>query len=261
MDNGLIKPIKEINTFHELLETQKKVWGLEDIDVVPTHLLKVVSDEMGPKAVILGYFLDDEIIGFTLTLPTSNPQEVIMHMLAVATDFQRKNVGYNLMLKLRELMLSQNIDKIFWTFDPLESVNANLYIRKLGGIITRHSVDYYGPIESRMHSGFPTDRFIVEWNIRNKHVENRIKDSGKGNCSSSQLNCPCDDSEVQFVEIPLNIQELKKEDISGAIKIRMETRSKFEEIIEKSNYVGLDFIYDKINRKGSYIFKKPLSKL
>jgi len=52
------------------------------------------------------------------------------------------------MLELRKIMLVQdNNDRIFWTYDPLESINANLYIKKLGGVIFHHLIDYYGYIK------------------------------------------------------------------------------------------------------------------
>lgn len=251
-----IKPITEINDFRELHLIQRKVWGIDDIEVVPIHILKVISDKMSPNGIVLGYYMEGKIIGFILTFPTSNSKEVILHMLAVSTDYQRQGIGYKLMIKLREIMLGHDIEKIFWTYDPLESVNANLYIRKLGGIITQHYLNYYEQIGTGLNSDLPTDRFIVEWNIKNEHVKNKIESSGMENNSKSQLNS-FDDGYVQrLVNIPHNIQELKRENISKANATRIETRTEFEDIITRSNYIGLDFVYDKDKLIGTYIFKK-----
>ena len=142
-------------------------------------------------------------------------------------------------------MLTLDINKIFWTYDPLESVNANLYIKKLGGVIFRHLIDYYGSINSKIHSGLPTDRFIVEWSIRSQPVEDRI---------NGQVGHIYDSKDTKNVEIPLNIQELKNKDINAAIDWRMKTRKLFDEYIEKQKLIGLDFVYDQINQKGIYIF-------
>ncbi|HEY9247259.1 MAG TPA: GNAT family N-acetyltransferase [Candidatus Methanoperedens sp.] len=250
MGSENIKRLEEMGEFYELLIVQRDAWGFEEIDVLPPHTLKAVSSLMGPNGIVLGYFIDEKLIGYLLTFPTSNPGEILLDMLAVSPDYQGKGVGYDLMLELRKTMLAQNINKIFWTYDPLESVNANLYIKKLGGIIFRHLIDYYGSIDSRIHSGLPTDRFMVEWKIRSRHVENKIKNINE------EVDYVYDNRETRHVEIPLNIQELKKKDINLAIEWRMKTRKLFDEYIEKKKLKGLDFITDRINKKGTYIFKR-----
>jgi len=249
MEGEYIKPLKEMNEFSELVTIQRDVWGLMDIDVIPAHIFMDASNLMGPNGIVLGYFIDEKLIGYILTFPTSNPREVLVDMLAVSPDYQGKGIGYKLSLELRKIMLILDINKIFWMYDPLESLNANLYIRKIGGIITRYFIDYYGSINSKIHSGLPTDRFKVEWDIQSKPVENRIKNgSGKTNHIS-------DGKDTKYVEIPLNIQELKEKDINIAIEWRMKTRKLFDEYIEKENLIGTDFVYDPVNKKGIYIFE------
>lgn len=252
MEGEYIRRLKEMDEFYELVIVQRDVWGYEDIDIIPAHIFRDASNLMGPNGIVLGYFIDEKLIGYNLTFPTSNPREVLADMLAVSPDYQSKGIGYKLSLELRKIMLTLDIDKIFWTYDPLESVNANLYIKKLGGVISRHLIDYYGSINSKTHSGLPTDRFIVEWNIRSKRVENRIKN---GNEKTNHIS---DNKDIKYVEIPLNIQELKNKDINVAIEWRMKTRKLFEEYIEKQNLVGIDFVHDQINQKGIYIFKRGL---
>lgn len=171
-----------------------------------------------------------------------------MHQVGVSPDNQRKGVGYQLMLELRRSMLDRKVKKIFWTYDPLESINANLYIRKLGGIITRHFTDYYGKTTSKLHLGIPTDRFRVEWNIRDKRVHETIR---LGHVPEIPQ-----DQDAKCVDVPLNIQELKDKNPSEAIKWRMKTRKLFDGYIEKRKFVGVDFVCDKINQKGTYVFKK-----
>ncbi len=252
MEGEYIRRLKEMDEFDELVIVQRDVWGLEDIDVIPAHIFRDASNLMGPNGIVLGYFIDEKLIGYILTFPTSNPKNVLVDMLAVSPDYQSKGIGYRLSLELRTIMLTLDINKIFWTYDPLESVNANLYIRKLGGIITHHLIDYYGSISSKIHSGLPTDRFIVEWKIRSKRVENRIKNGNE------KINHISDKKDTKYVEIPLNIQELKNKDINVAIEWRSTTRKLFDGYIVKQKLIGIDFIHDQINQKGIYIFKRGL---
>jgi len=65
-------------------------------------------------------------------------------------------------------------------------------------------------------------------------------------------------SDTKYVEIPLNIQELKNKEINVAIEWRMKTRNLFDEYIEKQKLVRINFVHDQINQKGIYIFKRGL---
>jgi predicted GNAT superfamily acetyltransferase len=231
-----IKTIRNVNEFSELINIQREAWGLADIDMVPLNILKAVSDMLGPNGIVLGYFIDEKIVGFIMTLPSSNPKEVLAHIGAVYPEYQNRGIFYKINLELHKIMRLHNVDKIFGTYDPLESINANLYIRKLGGIVTRHYVNYYGELNSKIHSGLPTDRFRIEWNLNKKEIYR--------------------DEDVRYVDIPLNIQELKNKNLNDAIEWRMKTRKLFDELIEQQKYIGVDFIVDQVNQKGKYVFKK-----
>ena len=253
MEHEDIRPIKNIKEINELLFIQKEVWGLKDIDIVPVHIFKAVSGFMGPKGIILGYFIDGKLSAYLLTFPTSNPKEVFGGMLAVSKNYQHKGIGYKLNLELRKIMLAHDVDKISWTYDPLESVNANLYLNKLGGIITHHFTDYYGGLNSQLHFGLSTDRFKVEWNIKEPPIKEEIDGKIKKNYEYKKNDC----SDIRYVEIPLNIQHIKKINIEEALEWRMKTRALFDKYIEKQKLIGINFIRDIVNQKGIYVFKKP----
>lgn len=240
MEHGFIEKIQNMDEFSELINIQRDAWGFTDIDIVPLHILKVVADLLKPNGLILGYFLDEQIVGFVMTLPTSNPKEVLAHIGAVSQKYQKQGIFYNLLYELKKIMKSNNVDKIFGTYDPLESINAHLYIKKLGGIVTRHHKNYYAEINSRIHSDLPTDRFRIEWNV------------------NEGMNYTFDGDDIKYVEIPLNIQEVKNIDINEAIKWRMKTRKLFDQYVEKQNFIGVDFVVDQVNQKGIYVFKKRL---
>lgn len=248
-----IRPITTAEEFSELLSMQKEIWGLADIDVVPAHTFKAVSSFMGPNGTVLGYFLDGKMVGYVLTFPTSNPKEALCDMMGVAKNHQSEGIGYKLALELREIMLQSDVKTVFWTYDPLESVNANLYLAKLGGIVTRHYKDFYGVVTSQTHSGMPTDRFKVEWSIRSKHVEERIESRINGNHVRNTTDRP----DTKQVEIPLNIQDLRNKNMKEALEWRMRTRAQFDDYVEKQKLIGTDFAFDPINQKGVYIFEEP----
>jgi predicted GNAT superfamily acetyltransferase len=252
MERESIRPITAVQEFSELLSMQKEIWGLTDRDVVPVHTFKAVSSFMGPNGMVLGYFLNGKMAGYALTFPTSNQKEVLCDMLGVSKNCQSKGIGYKLALALRTILLQNDVDTISWTFDPLESANANLYLAKLGGLVTRHFKDFYGLISSQLHSGMPTDRFKVEWNIRSKRVEERIQRRIKGHDDLTTT----DSADTKHVEIPSNIQDLRNGNMKAALEWRMKTRIQFEDLVEKKKLIGTDFVFDPINKKGVYLFQE-----
>lgn len=256
MKKGSIRLIHEMNKISELITIQRDAWNSSDIYIIPPSIFKITADLLKPNGLVLGYFLDERIVGFIMTLPTSNPKEVLAHIGAVIPKYQNKGIFFELMLELRKIMRFNNVDIIFGTYDPLESINAHLYIKKLGGIITRYYIDYYGSINSKIHSGLPSDRFRVEWNIKDESVEKRIQSGMKGYYRKDMNYTFNSNNNIRYVEIPLNIQEVKNKDLNKAMEWRLKTRKLFYEYIEKQNFIGIDFIYDRINQKGKYVLKK-----
>ena len=246
MDAGYIKILKNINEFAELRNIQRDAWGFAESDIVPLHIFKAAADLLKPNGIVLGYFLDGQIVGFVMTLPTSNPKEVLAHIGAVLQKYQDRGIFYKLLFEMKKIMKSNNIDKIFGTYDPLESINAHLYIRKLEGIVPNHYINYYGEIDSKLHHGLPTDRFRIEWILNDKFVE-KIKNYNKEIDSDSE--------DIKYIDIPLNIQELKNKDLDKAIEWRIKTRELFDKYIVKQNFIVVDYIVDKVNKKGVYVLK------
>jgi predicted GNAT superfamily acetyltransferase len=253
MDREQIRPLTTVEEFSELVSMQREIWGLADSDVVPAHTFKAVSSFMGPNGMVLGYLLDGQLVGYALTFPTSNPEEALCDMLGVSRIYQGQGIGYKLALALRATLLQSEVNTISWTFDPLESTNANLYLAKLGGIVTRHFKDFYGVVTSQLHSGLPTDRFKVEWKIRSKRVEERIQRRVNGHDDFKET----DRTDIKQVEVPLNIQDLRSSNMKAALEWRMKTRTQFDDFVEKQRLIGTDFIFDSLNQKGIYLFQRP----
>lgn len=245
-----IKILKDIDEFQELTYIQRAACGFEDIDLVPLHIFRAASDLLKPNGMVLGYVIDRKIVGFLMTLPMSNYKEVLMHIGGIYHRYQNKGIFYKLMAEMLKIMKSNNVDKIFGIYDPLESIHAHLYIRKLGGIITAHYIDYNGEWNSKL--GLPTDRFRVEWILKDKLIE-KIKKIKNG-IQNSEINS--DDKTIKYIDIPLDIQGLKNKDVDKAVEWRMKTRKLFDEYVTKQSFIVVDYIIDQANQKGTYVLKK-----
>lgn len=161
--------IREIEGRDELRAVealQKEVWACDDLDVVPAvHM--IAARAVG--AILIGAFDGAEMIGFAYGFPGFEGEHRVIHsdMLAVRESWRDRGVGRALKLAQRDVALARGIDRITWTFDPLQTRNAFLNFEKLGVIADRYLPDFYGQTSSPLHAG-GTDRLWVTWHLRGR---------------------------------------------------------------------------------------------
>lgn len=186
----LIRHCEKLEEFAACVELQAEVWGLEDRDVVPCRSF-VVARKIGGQ--VIGAFDPSRsmageqgtgkgLIGFAMALPAfsevpaglgSGGGYLHSHMLAVEPDYRDRGVGRRLKLFQREDALARGIEKMEWTFDPLEIKNAFFNIVKMGVIVRRYSANLYGNTLSR-DAALPSDRLHAEWWMRSERVISAI---------------------------------------------------------------------------------------
>ena len=153
-------------------KTMKEVWKFTDRDVIPAHILKPINDQGG---LVLGAFEHEEMIGILVGF-LAFYEGTLHHHSHVTGVLQRyKGVGYQLKQKQREFALSQGLNLVTWTFDPLQSSNAYFNFAKLGVISNTYYKDYYGEMSDLINVGLASDRFLVEWWIKSDDVVNRVE--------------------------------------------------------------------------------------
>jgi predicted GNAT superfamily acetyltransferase len=94
-------------------------------------------------------------------------------MLAVLPGERQRGVGASLKWAQREEALARGVALITWTYDPLQTRNANLNLRRLGAFAPEFKPDFYGITSSALHHGLPTDRLIVRWELSSPRVSER----------------------------------------------------------------------------------------
>lgn len=162
-----VRPLLEFSDLTLLHDIQQRVWGMPPLLVIPNHFLLLVA---GTGGQILGAFdSNNELIGFSLAIVSRDDDgEVYLssHMLAVDPRYQSQSVGFTLKLEQRVRAIEAGYSRICWTFDPMESKNANLNIRKLGGRIREYKRNYYGKLDTALAKGLPSDRYLLTLDLR-----------------------------------------------------------------------------------------------
>jgi predicted GNAT superfamily acetyltransferase len=264
-----IRELSSLKDFQDCVQMQKDVWGFDDpFDAVPLPLLIVSKRNDG---VVLGAFEGSKMIGFVYSMPGTHQGVALQwsHMLAVMPEYQNSDIGYQLKMAQYRISAEKGYRVIEWTYDPLESRNANFNLRKLGCIAKEYEINIYGETSSPLHQGSPTDRLVAHWPIpsleKNEKWDtipapplliteaNRV-DEDLLTIENINLNSR---EPFLFMEIPVNMQKLKSKSPEAALAWRMKTRELFLHYLE-AGYVVYNFLHwkDSSPPRSFYVLKR-----
>ena len=253
-----IRPIGSLSDLRRCHEIQRAVWGYSDLMVFPYTILISMQHNGG---VLLGAYVNDELVGFVVGYLGMAGAKLYLfsQRMGVLPDYQSEGLGYHLKIAQREQMLRQGIDIIVWTYDPLEGRNATLNIEKLGGIVRSYARDIYGYVQNPLQTGLATDRFLLEWHLMSDRVRTRVRgyyqrpraedwlggdDMPLVNYAAWEGNIPrplAADLEIEhthvLVQVPPNLQRIKRYDLDTARRWRTITRTIFESYFQRGYVV------------------------
>ena len=250
----VICDIDSVSDMHQVEALEKEIWGCDDLDVLPATILSA-SREVG--GVLVGAYNDQSLVGFVYGFPGLEGGEIThhSHMLAVKPSQRNLNLGYKLKLAQRDRVLAQNIKRITWTFDPLQSLNAYFNFNKLGVVADKYKVNFYGESTTSFLHQFGTDRLWVSWMIQSDRVNRRLSNQSFESTFKSELprlvqvrnDEPIASEPLVIagephlaIEIPSDINALQKKDPALAMRWREITRRAFTAAIS-SEYLVQDF--------------------
>lgn len=270
----VLRDITEHSELKAVEDLQKEIWGCSDREILPSLALIPIIEIGG---VLIGAFDESDLVGFVLGFPGIEDGRLILHseMLGVRPEYRSHRLGYRLKLAQREKALEKGIDKITWTFDPLQSLNAHLNFTRLGVISNRYKVNYYGQTSSFLHQT-GTDRLWVSWLLNSERVRKKLEGSepeklpkdpegatvlAVGDSGEPKLK---DDTRAGTVviEIPGNINELIIKDSELAIRWRDASRQAFTNALSGGFTVTEFYRSDKEGRPiGCYVATPPTASI
>jgi len=168
-DAIVVRSCTAIDEFHACVQLQREIWGENDLEVEPATLFVVAAHTGGQ---VLGAFDGETLVGYTLAVAAVRHGAPYLHshMTGVSAKYRDRGVGRMLKLYQREEALGRGIGLIEWTFDPLETRNANFNLNHLGAICRQYRPNLYGVTTSPLHRGLPTDRLVAEWILDSPRV-------------------------------------------------------------------------------------------
>lgn len=245
-----IRDAANFSDYEQCVALQKEVWHFSDADVVPAAELATIHHYGG---VCIGAFDREKMIGFVCGLVGREHGRVFhhSHMLAVLPGYRGRGLGEKLKWAQRDRVLSQGLDFINWTYDPLQAPNANLNINRLGVVIHTYLVNVYGESWSPLHGGIPTDRFESDWWLNSSRVKeaaqgkrverrgwetlarvNRAREDERGLLHCEEIDLDRNAGEL-LVEIPAAITSIMAANRELALDWRLKTRGIFQVLFHR----------------------------
>ena len=284
MNDWTLRLIEKPGDLEAVEALQRLVWSGDETEVVPVHMLiaaikggglvvgaYTLHEDQGTKPQLVGF-----VFGFPGVYPTPYGPRIMhcSHMLAVHPDYRDRGLGYGLKRAQWQMVRRQGIDRITWTYDPLQSRNGNFNIAKLGAVCNLYHREYYGVMRDGLNVGLPSDRFEVDWWVNTRRVNRRlskhprrrldlahyiaggveivnptqVSDNGTllpSSASSNIFRSPASNGQGEallLVEIPSDFNTLRHSTPSVALDWRFHTRKLFEELFERG-YLVTDFVF------------------
>lgn len=267
-----IRQITDAAGFHAVADLQRAVWGGPDFEVVPPHQLRAAVSAGG---VVLGAFdARGMLLGFCYGFIGLRDGKLLFysHMTGVRPGYQDRDIGFLLKGAQRQAALERGLDRMVWTYDPLQTLNASFNLHKLGATASRYLVDYYGEMTDALNRGLPSDRMEVDWWLRDPLVEARLAsdapprswpDAPAALAGSMRGGTWTPDTPVLTlrdpvvrIEVPAMFAALKTHSLEAALAWRMATRQAFLHYFGRE-YRAVDFVLRRADATGSYILQRP----
>jgi predicted GNAT superfamily acetyltransferase len=271
-DEYIIREASDISELAELIKVFQTVFRLEDIATPPVWL---TQDTIKAGGLMLGLWHRDTPVGFSYGFAGMENGVPYLYSSGLGVLPEHRSHGHAVSMKLaqREAALQRGYERITWTYSALRSVNAHLYISRLGAVGTKYVVDYRGSHTDDWgtEGGVALDEFAVDWQINSDRVISRI-DAGAPRLSLDSIPCisECSGEAPEVVleairepdgldrvrcEVPPDFQTLADHVSPLAHDWRVKTRSIFPKLFD-NGLVLSECVYDRATGRAYYVFER-----
>lgn len=273
-----IRDLRGLDDYRAVVDLEREIWGYADWADVVTVPVFIITVKRG--GILVGAFDEDDpgrMVGFAYSLVGMKDGRPTQwsHMMGVLPAYRSGGLGRALKLAQRERAIAAGFDLMEWTFDPLQALNAHLNFARLGVIADEYVENLYGDSTSALHRGTPTDRLVVQWKLREPHVERRVQGGRLAPVRAADAaEAPAvnhsrmardwwtgDDPRLDltdrrvWLEIPAAFTEMQRDAPDLALRWRLQTRAVFQEYFRRG-YRAVDFEFHREERRGRYLLAR-----
>lgn len=217
-----VTPLDSLAQVQRAAQVLDEVWG-GDPDRLSASLLRALAHSGN---YVVGVYDGDAMVGvsvafFEAPVPGSasapggeggdalhSHLTLHSHITGILPGQQGKGAGRLIKAHQRDWALARGIEAITWTYDPLLARNARFNLGVLGATVTEYLTDFYGPMADGLNQGEPSDRLSVSWHLP-EVAAGPVREVSA------------------VVEIPADIEALRRTDPSLARQWRLRVREEF----------------------------------
>lgn len=167
-----IEDLHELDSLDRARQLFDAVWGRspEAGTIIATEVLRAM-EHAGCQ--VTGAFDGARLVGATAAFVgwDGDAAHLHSHITGVLPEEQGRGIGWALKQYQRWWALDRGIDHVRWTYDPLIRRNAVLNLVRLGARAVAYAEDLYGAMADARNRGLPTDRLVVDWDLRERRVQ------------------------------------------------------------------------------------------
>ena len=266
-----IRPAASVPDYLACQGAQRQAWGItDDTYVVPLATLVGAQHHGG---LVLGAFREDgSAVGVSFAFLGKVQGRLCLYsqITGIIPGFQGQKIGERIKHAQRDFCRREGIDRIAWSFDPLQSGNARFNLDQLGAVAVHYIVDMYGRRSDALNANAPTDRLIVEWAVDplprtddpiDPHAADRLIDvfeNPDGTIEPIGTKLPGPASTPTLIEIPADIVTLRRDHPDRAEKWVKAVRQSFQAVFT-AGQVANGFLRDESTgqRRCFYVVRPP----
>jgi predicted GNAT superfamily acetyltransferase len=256
-----IGPFRNPADYKACEDIQREALHSQDIDVIPISMLQQANRVGG--ILLAAYSGLGDMVGFTFSILGTLDGKPVQNcsMLAVRAAYRNFDVGFKLLVALRDEARKRKITRIAASFDPMQPLHAYFFLGKMGFRADVYEENLYGETTSQFDRGLPTDRLTAVWDLEDagtaklldtgparhdlrKELKrtpaiNQLTETAPGLYASSPAKTDCS-AELFLFEIPYNLPEIKNRDLGAAMEWQRTLRQVFRAYFKKG-YKVADF--------------------
>jgi len=200
-----------------------QVSEIEEMEAVSAFLCKVwaggpevVPFDLGIAVIHVGAYCSaayagDEMVAASFGFRGVYNNKQVLHS-HVTGSFQA-GAGYALKQHQYAWAKSEGLSGITWSFDPLVRRNCVFNFDKLGATAVEYLPNFYGTMTDEINAGDDSDRLFVYWDLTQKSETSEVSPNAVS------------------IEVPEDIEALRKSDLNAAKEWRSKTRQKLEPLM------------------------------
>jgi len=235
-----VRELHQISEFRQVFALYDDIWHAEPGKApISVELMRAMSHSGNYVA---GAFDGARLVGAGVGF-FADPVGTSLHSHVTGT-LPGRGIGFALKLHQRAWALARGLRDISWTYDPLVRRNAHFNIVKLGARPEKYLESFYGPMADAINAGDESDRLLTVWRLAEPGVVTACQGVGKPSpvpdearvALASEGDRPVrgrSDGRVSLVQIPRDVEALRRSDPAAARAWRQATRDVLGGLIDQ----------------------------